>query len=399
MTSDPLLQPYRLKHLTLKNRVMSTGHEPAYSEDGMPKERYRLYHVEKAKGGMALTMTAGSAIVSRDSPAAFGNLEAYRDEIVPWLAELADDCHEHDCKVMIQLTHLGRRTGWNKADWLPVLSASPVREPAHRAFPKEAEDWDIERIVADYAAAAQRMQAAGLDGIEFEAYGHLMDGFWSPATNRRDDAFGGSLDNRLRFTFLVLDAVREAVGPDFMVGLRLVADEDFEQGLSRAEGVEIAQRLAASGRIDFLNVIRGRIETDALLTEVIPIAGMRSAPHLDFAGEVRAATHFPVFHAARIADVATARHAIASGKLDMVGMTRAHLAEPHIVRKVLEGRENEIRPCVGATYCLDRIYEGGEALCIHNAATGREATIPHVISPRRRPAPPRRRGRRRPGRA
>ena len=120
----------------------------------MPKERYRLYHAEKAKGGMALTMTAGSAIVSRDSPAAFGNLHAYRDEIVPWLGELADACHEHDCKVMIQLTHLGRRTGWNKADWLPVLSASPVREPAHRAFPKQAEDWDIERIVADYASAA-----------------------------------------------------------------------------------------------------------------------------------------------------------------------------------------------------------------------------------------------------
>ena len=115
---------------------MSTSHEPAYSEDGMPKERYRLYHAEKAKGGMALTMTAGSAIVSRDSPAAFGNLHAYRDEIVPWLSELADACHEHDCKVMIQLTHLGRRTGWNKADWLPVLAASPVREPAHRSFPE-----------------------------------------------------------------------------------------------------------------------------------------------------------------------------------------------------------------------------------------------------------------------
>ena len=124
MTTDPLLQPYQLKHLRLKNRVMSTSHEPAYSEDGMPKERYRLYHAEKAKGGMALTMTAGSAIVSRDSPAAFGNLQAYRDEIVPWLRELADACHEHDCKVMIQLTHLGRRTGWNKADWLPVLAPS-----------------------------------------------------------------------------------------------------------------------------------------------------------------------------------------------------------------------------------------------------------------------------------
>lgn len=378
--NDPLLQPYRLKHLTLKNRVMSTSHEPAYSQDGMPKERYRLYHAEKAKGGMALTMTAGSALVSRDSPAAFGNLQAYRDEIVPWLAELADACHEHDCKVMIQLTHLGRRTGWNKADWLPVLSASPVREPAHRAFPKEAEDWDIERIVADYAAAAQRCQAAGLDGIEFEAYGHLMDQFWSPATNRRDDAYGGSLENRLRFSMQVLDAVRQSVGPDFVVGIRMVADEDWDKGLSRDEGVEIARRIAASGKVDFLNIIRGHIETDAALTDVIPIAGMRSSPHLDFAGEVRAQAKIPVFHAARIADVATARHAIATGKLDMVGMTRAHIADPHIVAKIIDGREHRIRPCVGATYCLDRIYEGGEALCIHNAATGREASIPHVIA-------------------
>jgi 2,4-dienoyl-CoA reductase-like NADH-dependent reductase (Old Yellow Enzyme family) len=380
LSKDPLLQPYRLKHLTLKNRIMSTSHEPAYSEDGMPKDRYRLYHLEKAKGGMALTMTAGSAIVSEDSPPAFGNLYAYSDEIVPWLKKIADDCHEHDCKVMIQLTHLGRRTGWNKGDWLPVLSASSIREPAHRAFPKEIEDWDIERIVGDYAAAAQRMQAAGLDGIEFEAYGHLMDGFWSPATNRREDEYGGSLENRLRFSDMVLDAVRKAVGPDFVVGIRMVADEDWDIGLSKQEGIEIARRLAGSGKVDFLNIIKGHIDHDAHLNNVIPIQGMAASPHLDFAGEVRAATKFPVFHAARIADVATARHAIAEGKLDMVGMTRAHIADPHIVKKIQEGREAQIRPCVGATYCLDRIYEGGGALCIHNAATGREATIPHVIS-------------------
>ncbi|WP_117190825.1 NADH:flavin oxidoreductase [Rhizobium terrae] len=378
-SNDPLLQPYRLKHLTLKNRFMSTAHEPAYSEDGMPKERYRLYHREKAKGGIALTMTAGSAVVSSDSPPAFGNLHAYRDEIVPWLKRLADDCHEHGAAVMIQLTHLGRRTGWNKGDWLPVLAPSPIREPAHRAFPKEAEDWDIERIIADYADAAARMQAAGLDGIEFEAYGHLMDQFWSPATNHRDDAFGGLLENRMRFSILVIEAVRKAVGPDFIVGIRMVADEDWEKGLSREEGIEIARRLAGSGQIDFLNVIRGHIDHDAALNEVIPIQGMRSAPHLDFAGEVRAATKFPIFHAARIADVATARHAVATGKLDMVGMTRAHIADPHIARKVAAGREAEIRPCVGATYCLDRIYEGGEALCIHNAATGRELEIPHEL--------------------
>jgi NADPH-dependent 2,4-dienoyl-CoA reductase/sulfur reductase-like enzyme len=224
------------------------------------------------------------------------------------------------------------------------------------------------------------MQAAGLDGIEIEAYGHLPDQFWSPATNQRSDEYGGSLDNRLRFTFRVLDAVRVATGSAFIVGIRMVADEDWDIGLPRAEGIEIACRLVASGKVDFLNVIRGHMDTDAALRRVIPIHGMAAAPHLDFAGEVRAATRFPVFHAARIQDVATARHAIAAGKLDMVGMTRAHIADPHIGRRLMEGREHEIRPCVGATYCLDRIYEGNDAVCVHNPATGREATMPHVIA-------------------
>jgi N-methyl-L-proline demethylase len=381
--NDPLLQPFKLKHLTLRNRIMSTAHEPNYHEDGMPKDRYRLYHVEKAKGGIALTMTAGSAVVSRDSAPAFGNLYVYKDEIVGWMKKLTDECHEHGAAVMIQITHLGRRTNWNKADWLPVLAPSPVREPAHRAVPKEIEDWDIERIVNDYASAAERMKAAGLDGIEFECYGHLMDQFWSPATNRRQDHYGGSLDNRLRFSLQVLDAVRKAVGPDFIVGCRLAADEDWDKGFSKEEGLEICRRLIATGSVDFLNVIRGHVEHDTPMSRVIPVTGMASAPHLDFAGEVRAATKFPVFHAARINDVATARHAVAAGKLDMVGMTRAHIADPHIAVKVAEGRESDIRPCVGATYCLDRIYEGYEALCIHNPATGREATIPHSIAPTR----------------
>jgi 2,4-dienoyl-CoA reductase-like NADH-dependent reductase (Old Yellow Enzyme family)/thioredoxin reductase len=382
MSADPLLQPFRLKHLTLKNRIMTTSHEPAYPEDGMPKARYRLYHSERAKGGVALTMTAGSAVVSRDSPPVFNNVLAYRDEVVPWMRELTDACHEHGAAVMIQLTHLGRRTVWNTGDWLPVLAPSRVREAAHRAFPKEAEDWDLDRIAVDYADAAERMVAAGLDGIELEAYGHLLDQFWSPATNRRADEHGGALENRLSFTFRVLDAIRARVGPEFVVGIRLVADEQLEGGIDAEEGREIARRLVASGQVDFLNVIRGHIDTDPALANVIPLMGMRSAPHLDFAGEIRAATKFPVFHAARIPDVATARHAVASGKLDMVGMTRAHIAEPHIVRKIMEGREAEIRPCVGATYCLDRIYTGGEALCIHNPATGREASMPHVVATR-----------------
>lgn len=174
--------------------------------------------------------------------------------------------------------------------------------------------------------------------------------------------------------------MRAATGPGFIVGIRMVADEDWDVGLTRAEGIEIAYRLVASGNVDFLNVIRGHMDTDAALRRVIPIQGMPAAPHLDFAGEVRDATRFPVFHAARIQDVATARHAIAAGKLDMVGMTRAHIADPHIGRLLMERREDEIRPCVGATYCLDRIYEGNDAVCVHNPATGREATMPHVVT-------------------
>ena len=379
MLNDPLLQPYQLKHLTLRNRIMTTAHEPAYPVDGMPKDLYRAYHVERAKAGVALTMTAGSAAVSRDSPPVFNNILAYKDEVVGWMRDLTDACHEHGAAVMIQLTHLGRRTRWDKGDWLPVVSPSFEREASHRSFPKKMEDWDVERIIKDYADAAERMKAAGLDGIELQAYGHLMDQFWSPLTNDLDAPYGGSIDNRLRFTFDILSAIRQRVGHEFIVGVRYTGDEQMPGGLTPADGLDISRRLKDSGMVDFLNVIRGHIDTDAGLTDVIPIQGMRNSPHLDFAGEIRAATNFPTFHAAKIPDVATARHAIASGKIDMVGMTRAHMTDPHIVRKIIEGREEDIRPCVGANYCLDRIYQGGAAYCIHNPATGRETSMPHDI--------------------
>ena len=380
MISDPLLQPFKLKTLTLRNRIMTTSHEPAYPEDGLPKDRYRTYHVERAKGGVALTMTAGSAAVSLDSPPVFNNILVWKDEVVPWLKRMADEVHAHGAAIMIQLTHLGRRTRWDKGDWLPVVSPSHAREASHRAFPKKMEDWDIARIKNDFVAAAERVKAGGLDGLEIEAYGHLMDQFWSPLTNTLDGPYGGSLDNRLRFAFEVLAAIRAKVGPDFILGLRHVADEQQVGGLSKADGIEISQRLKASGLVDYLNIIRGHIDTDAGLTDVIPIQGMASAPHLDFAGAIRAATDFPTFHAGRIADVATARHAIATGKVDMVGMTRPHMTDPHIVRKIMAGKEDDIRPCVGANYCIDRIYQGGAAYCIHNPATGREETMPHDIA-------------------
>lgn len=380
MSNDPLLQPFQLKHLTLRNRIIVTSHEPAYPEEGMPKDRYLAYTVERAKGGVAMTMTAGSAAVSKDSPPVFNNLLAYKDEIVPWVRRMTDAVHEQGSAIMIQLTHLGRRTRWDKGDWLPVVAPSHHREAAHRAFPKKIEDWDIERIIKDFADAAERMQAGGMDGVELEAYGHLIDQFISPLTNELEGPYAGSLDNRMRFCFDVLKAIRARVGNEFILGVRYTADERLAGGTDKTEGLEVSRRLKESGLIDYLNVVRGHIDTDPGLTDLIPIQGMASAPHLDLAGEIRATTNFPTFHAARIPDVATARHAIASGKVDMIGMTRAHMTDPHIVRKIIEKREEDIRPCVGANYCLDRIYQGGLAFCIHNAATGRETTMPQTIA-------------------
>lgn len=381
MSRDPLLQPYRLRDLQLKNRIISTAHEPAYSVDGMPRERYIAYHEEKARGGIALTMIGGSTLVSRDSPPAFGNLDATRDDIIPCFRKLADAVHAHGCAVMTQLTHLGRRTSNYSADWLPLVYPSCVREPAHRAFPKIAEDHDLERIVRDYGEAARRCREGGLDGIELQAYGHLMDGFWSPLTNLRDDQWGGSLENRARFARAVIAEVRRRVGDDYIVGIRMVFDEELPGGLTREDGLAIARLLKDDGGIDFINVIQGHIETDEGLSHVIANMGTPQGPQVDFAGEIRTELGLPTFHANRINDIATARYAIREGKLDLVGMTRAHMADPHIARKVAAGEEDRIRPCVGAGYCIDRIYEGGAALCIHNPATGRELELPQVIEP------------------
>ena len=378
--TDSLLQSFKLKHLNLKNRIITTSHEPAYNEDGFPKDRYVAYHLERAKGGIAMTMTAGSTVVSKDSPPSFDNIHAYKDEVVPWIKKLTEAIHDQDCKIMIQLTHLGRRTSWSKGDWLPSISSGKHREPAHKAFPKVAESWDIERIIKEYGDAAERMKEGGMDGVELEGQGHLIGQFLSPLTNELETEYGGSFENRLRFTLDVLSDIRNKVGQKFIVGIRCVFDEVEKGGITKSDGLKIAKILSDSGLIDYLNINRGRIHTDPILTKHIPIQGMKSAPHLEFAGEIKKEVNLPIFHASKISDVATARYAISNGLVDMIGMTRGHLADPHIVKKIKEKREDDIRPCVGATYCLDRIYQGEEALCIHNAATGRELKFPNIIS-------------------
>jgi 2,4-dienoyl-CoA reductase-like NADH-dependent reductase (Old Yellow Enzyme family) len=326
-----------------------------------------------------MTMFGGSSFVSADSPAVFGQIDVSDDGVIPYFQEFSERIHRHDCRLVCQMSHLGRRTTWNVADWLPVVAPSRVRETAHRGFPKEMDQHDIDRIIKDYAAAALRCKEGDLDGCEILSHGHLPEQFLSPFTNRRNDKFGGSLNNRLRFTIELLGAVRAAVGPDFIVGLRQGLSEKFEGGLTRDEGLAAAEKIVSEGLIDYMTVNFGHIDTDHAVAQHIPGMWAPLAPWLEEIRAFRATVNIPTIHACRIADLSTARYAVESGILDLAAMVREHIADPYIVKKLEEGKEDQIRPCVGANYFLDRIYLGQDMLCMHNAATGREATMPHIV--------------------
>lgn len=381
MSRDPLLEPYRLRHLTLRNRIISTAHAPNLVEDGHPRDRYRLYHEEKAKGGIGLTMVGGSTNIAPDSPSVFGQLYAGDDSIVPWFQRLTVGVKSHGAAIMCQITHMGRRTAWDDGHWLPVIGPSGRRERAHRAFPKVMEPEDMARVVEDFAAAARRCQEGGFDGIELLSHSHLLGQFLSPLVNDREDDYGGSLENRLRLTLEVLAAVRAAVGPEMILGIRMTGDELERAGLSADDCVTVARMLSETGQVDFLNILAGAPYDDLGLAGWVPPMGMPSAPHLPIAGRIRQATGLPMIHAGGIADLATARHALSEGHVDLVGMTRAHIADPHLVAKLMRGEEEHIRPCVGLGACVDRVNQGKPAVCGHNAASGREAVMPHVITP------------------
>jgi N,N-dimethylglycine/sarcosine dehydrogenase len=378
---DALLKPFKIKGLTLRNRVVSSSHAPHYGRDGKPQERYQLYHVEKAKGGVGLTMFGGSSSVSLDSPSTpWNQLSVADDTIIPYFQEFSRRIHEHGAALMIQLTHMGRRTRWDTDNWLPNISASALREPWHRSFPKEMEKEDIRRVISDFSEAAWRCKEGGLDGCEISAaHGHLIDQFWSPSANQRTDEYGGSLENRTRFGLEILEAIRKKIGTDYVVGIRMSGDEMLEGGLTLQDCLAIAKTYAESGLIDFINVLGGQGRDYLTLSMAIPNMAFPVAPYLHLPSAIKQVTSLPIMHAQRVSDVATAARAVEDGHVDLVAMTRAHLADPHIVRKIIEGRVDDIRQCVGAGYCTDRVSMGGDALCIQNPATGREATMPHVI--------------------
>jgi dimethylglycine catabolism A len=374
-----LFTPIRVGGVTLKNRIYSSGHAEAMAEAGRPTERLRHYHEAKARGGCALTIFGGSSSVHPSSPAAaWKQIANHDDSVIPGYRALAAAVHAHGCLAFTQLTHLGRRAQSDPETSGALLAPSQIPERVHREVPHELEPEQIAELVRAFGEAARRCREGGLDGVEISmAHNHLVDQFWSPVFNERLDEYGGSLDNRMRFGFEVLAEIRRRAGRDFVVGARISGDEFTAGGLGAPEMAAIARRLAASGLVDFLSVIGGGAHTYSLQAAAVPNMSFEPAVFVPLAAAIKsAAPGLPILHASRIVDPLHADRIVAAGQIDVVGMTRALIADPELPRKAREGRLDDIRRCVGANEgCIDRIYQGKAVTCVQNPSTGREREL------------------------
>ncbi len=381
-----LFTPVQVGRLTLKNRIYSSGHAEAMAEGGRPTERLGRYHEGKARGGCALTIFGGSSSVHPSSPAAaWKQIANHDDSIIPAYRALANAVHRHDCLVFTQLTHLGRRAQSDPEAGNVLLAPSQIPERVHREIPHELEAEQIVELVRAFGEAARRCRDGGLDGVEISmAHNHLIDQFWSPLFNERSDEYGGSLDNRMRFGMEVLREIRRRVGGDFVVGARISGDERTPGGLTTRDMAAIARRLAESGLVDFLSIIGGGAHSYTLQAAAVPNMSFATGVFVPLATLIKEAVPgMPILHASRIVDPRHADRIVADGQVDVVGMTRALIADPDLARKAREGRLDDIRTCVGANEgCIDRIYQGKAVTCVQNPATGREAELGDV-----RPAP------------
>jgi 2,4-dienoyl-CoA reductase-like NADH-dependent reductase (Old Yellow Enzyme family) len=372
MAYPHLLSPLKLGPIAVRNRVLVTAHVPGLADQGMPGERYIEYHRARARGGVGLQMT-GATPVHRTSAGIEGaGLVNIDDRIVPGYRRLARAVHDEGGRILAQLAHYGATIGAGEAG-TPLWAPSPRASELIRQVPHEMTAAEIAEIVRAFGAAAGRAKDGDMDGVEIlGAFGLLIAAFLSPYANSRTDDYGGSLDNRLRFALEVIDAARAAAGPDRIVGMRIAGDEFVEGGNDQVAMIEIARRLAATGKLDYLNIAASNNLDRVYRAVHWPPT---PAPHglfVPLAAGIKREVDLPVFAVGRIVDPDHAERILAAGQADMVGMTRAHIADPELVAKIAQGRRAELRPCVGANVCIARVLAGGPVRCLHNPETGRE---------------------------
>ncbi len=368
-----LFSPLRIGTVTVRNRIMQTAHVKLFTTDGRDSHRNVAYQVERAKGGAGLLIT-GNRLVH---PTSTTGMPRFAYQYVPGAMEvdraMTAGVHEHGAAIFTQLNHFGINATSDSADDFRVLwGPSAVKSPAYGETAKAMEPEDIAEVVDWWARCAELSREAGFDGTEVHlSHSYLLHQFLSPIYNKREDEYGGSFENRLRFTREVIAEVRRRCGRDWVVGVRLTLSDFIPGGLTPGDAVKTARLLEDDGQLDYVNVsaagyhnihmaIQPSDEPDGYLVEL--------------AAEVKSAVSLPVFTIGGIKDPAMAEEILASGRADMVAMTRTQIADPEFANKARDGREDEIYHCIrGNQGCIGRVFKGLPISCTVNPATGREA--------------------------
>ena len=371
-----LLSPIQIGPKRLRCRVLVTAHEIRLGDGSIPGARYAAYHRARARGGAGLQITGCTAIHHTGGLGSGGALANVDDSIIDGYRILSSAVHEEGGVILAQLGHsaaTGHATEPGAPVWAPSAVVGELMRHGQRAHAMSVDE--IAEIAGAFGAAAARCRKGGMDGVEIlAAFGFLVVAFLSPVANRRTDDYGGSLENRMRFCREVVSAVREAVGRDGIVGLRIPGDELVEGGLDLEEMKAVARAIECDGDVDYLNVIAGTNMDRLLRAEHWPPTPAPHGLYVHLAAGIRSAVELPVFAVGRITDPVEAERILANGEADMVGMTRAHVADPDLIAKLREGRRDDIRPCVGANVCIRNGLAGRSIGCIHNPQAGRELT-------------------------
>jgi 2,4-dienoyl-CoA reductase-like NADH-dependent reductase (Old Yellow Enzyme family) len=372
-----LFTPIRIGQTTIANRVVFAAHLTNLAEDNLPGPRLIAYYSERARGGCGLIITEEQSVHLSDW--AYQKLiHGFDPHVIPAYLRMTRAVHEHGTRMFAQINHNGMQAS-SIYSCRPVLGPSPLPDPIHREMCKELEQEEIAEIVRGFALVARHVREGGFDGAELQAsHSSLIRQFFSPYYNRRTDAYGGSLENRMRFVLEVIKAVRAEIGRDFTLGIRLCGDELIPAGLTLDDVLEIARRLEATGELDFINTSIGEFHNLYMVE-----GSMHTPPgyQLFVSAGIRQVVKLPVFCTGRIKDPVQAERILREGLADMVDVVRGQICDPAFTRKAREGRTEAIRLCISCNqYCIGRMGLNLSLGCIQTPATGNELLFPAIGS-------------------
>lgn len=369
-----LFSPLRIGPVALRNRIIFAAHLTNYAEDGHPTEQHAAYYEARARGGAGLIITEEHSVHPTDWP--YEKLiHGFDESVIPGYRRITDAVHRHETPIFAQINHNGGQAS-GMYSRLPVWAASPVADPMFREVAKEVDHAEIAEIVAGYARTAWHCAQGGFDGIELQcSHSSIVRGFLSPATNLRDDEYGGDLRCRARLLLEIVAAVRDAIGPGRALGVRLCGDELINGGTTIDEAVEVARIIEATGQVDYINTSIGVATSTLYMIE----ASMHIPPGyaLFIPSAIRKAVDLPVVGVGRFKDPLQAERALAEGHCDMIGVVRGQIADAEFAAKARSGHADDIRLCLSCNQeCVGRMGLNRWLGCIENPRTGRESIAP-----------------------